>query len=659
MRRFATPLLLAALVGLLGSPTLAQTGTGQTISTSTLTTRVFDNGSVQGDCASAPLFQFNGTEVGCGAGFMLGLSSTNVIGRAYNRAGAPSGWTAGTIGASTAFPYPTLTSGVKTTFSSAANNVSVEANHYYSEANPDYIVHQYKITNTGSAALSNVYPGFYVDYDVAGASAAANLAGYDAATQTLYTYFNASNPYVGVTALTGTVSGYKYFVNYPAAPATEETSDELYTALTTTEGPAGPANDIRGPLGVGPLSIPAGGTVTVAFASVAGTNQADLLANAADARSLTTGPLPVTSTAVATGSVTTTLYNNGNIGGDCSGALPAFRFGTDEGLCGAGFLLGISASEVVGDAYILDTTTEWTPTSAWTPSTVFPIAGLDQGMRTSYRNDANNVSVELNAYYATATPDFVVFRFRITNTGSAPLANVYPGIFADWDVGGTPAYQTNLAAVDPATQTLRVWDPTGASGNYFGVSALSSELSGWSYFIDYPAAAGQPQDEGQMYAGLTTEGPLDDPASNSDQRIVQGTGPFTIPAGGSVVADFAFVAGAGLADFNANVATVRGLIVAGEEGPGTGAAANALSAPRPNPTAGTAELSLTVEQSQTVRVAVYDALGREVAVLLDAPVAAGVEQALRVDARPLPAGVYVVRAAGETFQAMQRVIVTR
>ncbi len=656
MRRFATPLLLAALLGFV-TPALAQPGTGQTITTSTISTRVFDNGSVQGDCAAAPLFQFNGTEVGCGAGFMLGLSSTNVIGRAYNRAAAqaPSGWTPGTIGASTVFPYPTLTSGVKTTFSSAANNVSVEGNHYYSNVNPDYIVHQYKITNTGTAPLANVYPGFYVDYDIAGASAAANLGGFDATTRTLYTYFNAANPYVGVTALTNAVSGYKYFVNYPAAPATEEDAAELFAALTTTEAPI-PANDIRGPLGVGPLTIPAGGTVTVAFASVAGTDLADLLANAADARSLSTGPLPVTSTSVSTGTVATTLYNNGNIGGDCSGALPAFRFGTDEGLCGAGFLLGVSASEVVGDAYILDTTTEWTPISPWTASTEFPFAGLDQGMRTSYRNAANNVTVDMNAYYATATPDFVVFRFEITNTGSAPLASVYPGIFADWDVGGG-VYASNLAAVNPATQTLRVWDPTGASANYYGVSTLSSDMSGWSYFINYPPAAGLPQDEGEMYAGLTIQGALEDNATNGDQRIVQGVGPFTIPAGGSIVADFAFVAGAGLTDFTANVATARGLTVADEGSPS--ASASVLSAPRPNPTTGTAELSLTVEQSQAVRVSVYDALGREVAVLLDAPVAAGVAQVLRVDARGLPAGVYVVRASGETFQAIQRVVVTR
>ena len=97
--------------------------------------------------------------------------------------------------------------------------------------------------------------------------------------------------------------------------------------------------------------------------------------------------------------------------------------------------------------------------------------------------------------------------------------------------------------------------------------------------------------------------------------------------------------------------------MAGEPGPGDDA--SALSAPAPNPTTGVAELSLTVAQSQAVRVALFDALGREVAVLLDGQVAAGAAQTLRLEGRTLPAGLYVVRAVGDTFQATQRVVITR
>ncbi|HLA64640.1 MAG TPA: T9SS type A sorting domain-containing protein, partial [Rhodothermales bacterium] len=72
-------------------------------------------------------------------------------------------------------------------------------------------------------------------------------------------------------------------------------------------------------------------------------------------------------------------------------------------------------------------------------------------------------------------------------------------------------------------------------------------------------------------------------------------------------------------------------------------AAFALSAPYPNPSTGTATLDLDVPTTGHASVAVYDALGRRVAVLLDAEVAAGTH-ALRFEAGGLPSGIYLVRA---------------
>ena len=61
----------------------------------------------------------------------------------------------------------------------------------------------------------------------------------------------------------------------------------------------------------------------------------------------------------------------------------------------------------------------------------------------------------------------------------------------------------------------------------------------------------------------------------------------------------------------------------------------------PNPTAGRATVSLA-HASGTVRVAVYDALGRQVAQLHDGPVTAEASWPLA----NLAPGVYVIRATG-------------
>ena len=85
----------------------------------------------------------------------------------------------------------------------------------------------------------------------------------------------------------------------------------------------------------------------------------------------------------------------------------------------------------------------------------------------------------------------------------------------------------------------------------------------------------------------------------------------------------------------------------------------ALSAAYPNPFAARTELRLRVPHRQRVVVTVYDVMGRRIAVLLDGMVDPGPAQLLAFDAGSLPAGVYLIRAVGETFQATRRVVRVR
>jgi hypothetical protein len=89
--------------------------------------------------------------------------------------------------------------------------------------------------------------------------------------------------------------------------------------------------------------------------------------------------------------------------------------------------------------------------------------------------------------------------------------------------------------------------------------------------------------------------------------------------------------------------------VAIEPGPDGQPGTHALTAASPNPFTGRTSFTLEVAVTQAVRVAVYDALGREVAALHDGPLAAGRDHTFAFDGSALPAGAYVVRVAGETF----------
>jgi uncharacterized repeat protein (TIGR01451 family) len=88
-------------------------------------------------------------------------------------------------------------------------------------------------------------------------------------------------------------------------------------------------------------------------------------------------------------------------------------------------------------------------------------------------------------------------------------------------------------------------------------------------------------------------------------------------------------------------------------------ATHALSAPVPNPSTGRAAFTLDVVETQAVRVEVLDALGRRVAVLHNGPLQAGTAHRLAFEGSALPAGVYAVRAVGETFADVRTLTLTR
>ncbi len=80
--------------------------------------------------------------------------------------------------------------------------------------------------------------------------------------------------------------------------------------------------------------------------------------------------------------------------------------------------------------------------------------------------------------------------------------------------------------------------------------------------------------------------------------------------------------------------------------------------PRPNPSRGAVAVPYVTPAAGAVRVSVFDLLGREVAVLVDADEAAGAHAA-RVPAGALPAGVYVVRVSAGGAVRQARVTVVR
>ena len=98
----------------------------------------------------------------------------------------------------------------------------------------------------------------------------------------------------------------------------------------------------------------------------------------------------------------------------------------------------------------------------------------------------------------------------------------------------------------------------------------------------------------------------------------------------------------------------NGGVVASEAPPGASALRLEVAS---NPSRGASVVTVALGEAGPVRVAAFDALGREVALLHDGPAAGALD--LRIDTSAWAPGVYVVRAVGRGEAASVRLVVAR
>ncbi len=174
-----------------------------------------------------------------------------------------------------------------------ATKLDVEVNQktyaWSSPADAKYVIVEYIISNTGTNTLTNFFAGIYSDWDIG--NVVDNRAEYDAGLKMGYAY-NLSTPvlYAGIKQLTMAGNNY-YALDNNGTGATINIYDgftkvEKFTALSTSRIAAGQSpvgNDISMMLSSGPLTIPSGDSVKVAFAIMAGTDLASIQASASAA----------------------------------------------------------------------------------------------------------------------------------------------------------------------------------------------------------------------------------------------------------------------------------------------------------------------------------------------------------------------------------------
>ncbi len=123
-------------------------------------------------------------------------------------------------------------------------------------------------------------------------------------------------------------------------------------------------------------------------------------------------------------------------------------------------------------------------------------------------------------------------------------------------------------------------------------------------------------------------------------------------------------AGGGFSDMDGNptldfLAKWEGVVMTPNEDVAAPAEAARLAPAFPNPFSAEATLAFEPERPQAVRLDLFDALGRQVAVLYEGTPAAGQSIEARVDGRGLPAGVYLARLSGDGVRLTRQLVLVR
>ncbi len=265
--------------------------------------------------------------------------------------------------------------------------------------------------------------------------------------------------------------------------------------------------------------------------------------------------------------VATTITSKGNVGYNNSATQGlGFVYNSSNLLYESGLLIGASATRVSDRVRGVSGNdidfSSIANVSRIIPGVIseFDVAGSfnDAGALT----DAIPVKVIQNAY-AWSTPGntkYVIFKYKIINTGVVLLDNLFAGVFADWDIMNS---NLNKAAYD-APNKLGYCFSTQTNGLYAGIKLLSNTAPAVHYAMDNIAGGGGGIDPtggistAEKFQGLSTNRTTAGGAGNGNDVIhFVSSGPFSINPNDTIEVAFAYLAGDSLVDLQNSAAAAQ------------------------------------------------------------------------------------------------------
>ncbi len=266
---------------------------------------------------------------------------------------------------------------------------------------------------------------------------------------------------------------------------------------------------------------------------------------------------------IITPSVTTTLTSNGRIGysaPDQTGG-SGFQYKGNDLLFEASLMIGNAADRVSNNARGVNSNTDDHFVKKVRAHEV--VNNADSTLAEAEFEDSGNpkrlnidVKQQMIGYKAAPNDKYVISEYEVMNTSVTELTNVFVGLFTDWDISGG---STNATEYDSANRLAYTYEKV-PGGTFAGVKLLSNSAPSSYYPLSYQLSGNPLSDDDftivekweTLTSGIKSTGLATGTAPGVDVSSVSGTGPYRIPANGSIKVAFALIAGDNLADLKAS-----------------------------------------------------------------------------------------------------------
>ena len=350
-----------------------------------------------------------------------------------------------------------------------------------------------------------------------------------------------------------------------------------------------------------------------------------------------------------TGTLEVDIIDNGYIGNEYSGSYGGVVFnGNQNAMAMAGLIFG-QDGQAYG-SYFEDFYNE-TPIAGFYPHSYF-----NQYAYYTIAISSNPDSKTFVESFSNTGQDFVFLKANFFNH-NMNVDDIYPGIFADWDIGN---YPTNRGGYVPSMNLFYMYDNESTiDTSYYGIMAiLVNETPLAPNSVMGMITDSVAWNQWELYHFITTS-IRDSITTDADYRMYACIGPYSFPAGDTLSIVIAIVAGTSLEDLLVNAQSAKAYAVyTPVEQTSITELDFTLNQNYPNPFNPSTKIRYTVSQTSNIQIRVYDVLGNEFEKLVDEEKPAG-NYEINWYAEDLPSGVYFYQMKAASFIETKKMILLK